>query len=108
MLGREKPRVSSRPAVRKPDGIPRPGISAALLGAGSGLGCKVMILLEFGEIGFVWYFLFCRPCWVGCLLAGRRGRRWTAGWRGIFVSGHSYPVYRRWVGLAAAGRWMLL
>ena len=24
-----------------------------------------------GEIGLVWYFLFCRSRWVGCLVVGR-------------------------------------
>ncbi len=43
MLGREKPRVSSRPGLRKPDAMPRPGTSVTLLGAGSGLRCKILI-----------------------------------------------------------------
>ncbi len=43
MLGWEKPQISSRPAVRKPDAGPRPGISVALLGAGSELRCKTLI-----------------------------------------------------------------
>ena len=63
--------------------MPRPNISAALLGAGSALGCKALILLGFGEIGSVWYFF------AGCagLLARRaRGWRWGAGRRGVFVS----------------------
>ena len=39
--------------------MPRPSISVTLLGAGSGLGCKVLISFGFSEAGFVWYCLFC-------------------------------------------------
>ena len=42
--------------------LPRPGISVTLLGAGSGVGCKVLISLGFDEAGFVWYCLFCWSC----------------------------------------------
>ena len=34
---------------------------------------NVLMRIRFGEIGSVWYFLFCWLRWVACLLAGRRG-----------------------------------
>ena len=34
---------------------------------------NVLMRIRFGEIGSVWYFLFCWLRWVACLLAGRGG-----------------------------------